>query len=57
MGRAGIEPATYGNNSWAIIAVYFDEAAAQTTAKVTGKYLGTMAAVDVFRKRQRVQHL
>jgi hypothetical protein len=38
----------YGNNSWAIIAAYFDEAAAQTAAQVTGKYLGTLAAVDVF---------
>jgi hypothetical protein len=27
---------------------YFDEAAAQTAAQVTEKYLGTLAAVDVF---------
>jgi hypothetical protein len=40
----------YGNNSWAIIAAYFDEAAAQTAAQVTRKYLGTLAAVDVFAK-------
>ena len=38
----------YGNNSWAIIKVYFDEASAQTAAPVTAKYLGKLAAADVF---------
>jgi glyoxylase-like metal-dependent hydrolase (beta-lactamase superfamily II) len=38
----------YGDNSWAIIKVYFDEASAQTAAPVTAKYLGKLAAADVF---------
>jgi glyoxylase-like metal-dependent hydrolase (beta-lactamase superfamily II) len=38
----------YGNNTWAIIEAYFNEASAQTAAPVTAKYLGKLAAADVF---------
>jgi glyoxylase-like metal-dependent hydrolase (beta-lactamase superfamily II) len=38
----------YGNNTWAIIGAYFDEASAQIATQVTGKYLGRLAAADVF---------
>jgi len=38
----------YGNNTWAIIKAYFNEASAQTAAPVTKKYLGKLAAADVF---------
>jgi glyoxylase-like metal-dependent hydrolase (beta-lactamase superfamily II) len=38
----------FGNNTWAIIGAYFDEASAQTAAPVTAKYLGKLAAADVF---------
>jgi glyoxylase-like metal-dependent hydrolase (beta-lactamase superfamily II) len=38
----------YGNNSWAIFKAYLDAASAQTAAPVTAKYLGKLAAADVF---------
>jgi glyoxylase-like metal-dependent hydrolase (beta-lactamase superfamily II) len=38
----------YGNNTWAIIKAYFNEASAQTAAPVTKTYLGKLAAADVF---------
>jgi glyoxylase-like metal-dependent hydrolase (beta-lactamase superfamily II) len=38
----------YGNNSWAIFKAYLDAAAAQIAAPVTAKYLGKLAAADVF---------
>jgi glyoxylase-like metal-dependent hydrolase (beta-lactamase superfamily II) len=38
----------YGSNTWAIIGAYFDEASAQIAAQATGKYLGKLAAADVF---------
>jgi len=40
--------ARYGNNSWAIFKAYLDAAAAQVAAPVTAKYLGRLAAADVF---------
>jgi glyoxylase-like metal-dependent hydrolase (beta-lactamase superfamily II) len=38
----------YGNNSWAIFKAYLDAASAQTAGPVTAKYLGKLAAADVF---------
>jgi glyoxylase-like metal-dependent hydrolase (beta-lactamase superfamily II) len=38
----------YGDNAWAIFQVYLEAAAAQIAAPVTGKYLGKLAAADVF---------
>ena len=38
----------YGNSSWAIFKAYLDAASAQTAAPVTAKYLGKLAAADVF---------
>ncbi len=38
----------YGNNAWAIFKAYFDAASAQAAAPVTKKYLGKLAAADVF---------
>jgi glyoxylase-like metal-dependent hydrolase (beta-lactamase superfamily II) len=38
----------YGDNAWAIFNVYLDEASAQIAAPVTAKYLGKLAAADVF---------
>jgi glyoxylase-like metal-dependent hydrolase (beta-lactamase superfamily II) len=38
----------YGNNTWAIVDAYFKEASAQIAAPVIDKYLGKLAAVDVF---------
>jgi glyoxylase-like metal-dependent hydrolase (beta-lactamase superfamily II) len=38
----------YGDNAWAIFKVYLDEASAQIAAPVTAKYLGKLAAADVF---------
>jgi glyoxylase-like metal-dependent hydrolase (beta-lactamase superfamily II) len=40
--------ARYGNNSWAIFKAYLDAAAAQVAGPVTAKYLGRLAAADVF---------
>jgi glyoxylase-like metal-dependent hydrolase (beta-lactamase superfamily II) len=40
--------AQYGNNAWAIYKAYLDEASAQIAAPVTQKYLGKLAAADVF---------
>jgi glyoxylase-like metal-dependent hydrolase (beta-lactamase superfamily II) len=38
----------YGNNAWAIFKAYLDAASAQAAAPVTKKYLGKLAAADVF---------
>jgi len=38
----------YGNNAWAIFKAYLDAASAQTAAPVTEKYLGKLAAADVY---------
>jgi glyoxylase-like metal-dependent hydrolase (beta-lactamase superfamily II) len=38
----------YGDNAWAIFKVYLDEASVQIAAPVTAKYLGKLAAADVF---------
>jgi glyoxylase-like metal-dependent hydrolase (beta-lactamase superfamily II) len=38
----------YGDNAWAIFKVYLDAASAQAAAPVTRKYLGKLAAADVF---------
>lgn len=38
----------YGDNAWATFKVYLDEASAQIAAPVTAKYLGKLAAADVF---------
>ena len=38
----------YGDNAWAIFKVYLDAASAQAAAPVTQKYLGKLAAADVF---------
>ena len=38
----------YGDNAWAIFQVYLEAAAAQIAAPVTAKYLGKLAAADVF---------
>jgi glyoxylase-like metal-dependent hydrolase (beta-lactamase superfamily II) len=38
----------YGNNAWAIFKAYLDAASAQTAAPVTDKYLGKLAAADVY---------
>lgn len=38
----------YGDNSWAIFKAYLDAASAQIAAPVTAKYLGKLAAADVF---------
>jgi glyoxylase-like metal-dependent hydrolase (beta-lactamase superfamily II) len=38
----------YGDNAWAIFQVYLDAASAQIAAPVTAKYLGKLAAADVF---------
>ena len=38
----------YGNNAWAIFKAYLDAAASQTAAPVTAKYLGKLAAADVY---------
>lgn len=49
---ASLNPAPFfqkfGNNAWAIFKVYLDAASAQTAAPVTKKYLGKLAAADVF---------
>jgi hypothetical protein len=38
----------YGNNGWAIFQAYYNAAAVQAAGPVVGKYLGQLAAVDVF---------
>jgi glyoxylase-like metal-dependent hydrolase (beta-lactamase superfamily II) len=38
----------YGDNAWAIFKVYLDVATAQIAAPVTAKYLGKLAAADMF---------
>jgi len=38
----------YGDNAWAIFKAYLDAASAQAAAPVTKKYLGKLAAADVF---------
>jgi glyoxylase-like metal-dependent hydrolase (beta-lactamase superfamily II) len=38
----------YGDNSWAIFKAYLDAASAQIAAPVTAKYLGKLAAADVY---------
>ena len=38
----------YGNNAWAIFKAYLDAASAQTATPVTEKYLGKLAAADVY---------
>jgi glyoxylase-like metal-dependent hydrolase (beta-lactamase superfamily II) len=38
----------YGNNAWAIFQAYYNAAAVQTADPVVAKYLGQLAAVDVF---------
>jgi glyoxylase-like metal-dependent hydrolase (beta-lactamase superfamily II) len=38
----------FGNNAWAIFKAYLDAASAQTAAPVTEKYLGKLAAADVY---------
>ena len=38
----------YGDNAWAIYKAYLDAASAQIAAPVTAKYLGQLAAADVF---------
>ena len=49
---ASLDPApffaAYGNNSWAIFKAYLDAAAAKVAAPVIAKYLGRLAAADVF---------
>ena len=40
--------AQYGNNAWAIFKAYLDAASALAAAPVTRKYLGKLAAADVF---------
>jgi hypothetical protein len=40
--------AEYGNNSWAIFKAYLDAAAAKVASPVIAKYLGRLAAADVF---------
>jgi hypothetical protein len=49
---ASLNPAPFfeefGNNAWAIFKAYLDAASAQTAAPVTAKYLGNLAAADVF---------
>ena len=49
---ASLDPAPffadYGNNSWAIFKAYLDAAAAKVAAPVVAKYLGRLAAADVF---------
>ena len=49
---ASLDPAPffakYGNNSWAIFKAYLDAAAAEVAGPVIAKYLGTLAAADVF---------
>ena len=40
--------AKYGNNSWAIFKAYLDAAAAKVASPVIAKYLGRLAAADVF---------
>jgi len=36
------------DSAWAIFKVYLDETSAQIAASVTAKYLGKLAAADVF---------
>ena len=38
----------YGDNAWAVYKAYLDAASAQIAAPVTAKYLGKLAAADVF---------
>ena len=38
----------FGNNAWAIFKAYLDAASAQAAEPVTAKYLGQLAAADVF---------
>ena len=38
----------YGDNAWAIYKAYLDAASAQIAAPVTARYLGKLAAADVF---------
>lgn len=38
----------FGNNAWAILKAYLDAASAQAAEPVTAKYLGQLAAADVF---------
>ena len=49
---ASLDPAPffakYGNNSWAIFKAYLDAAAAKVASPVIAKYLGRLAAADVF---------
>ena len=49
---ASLDPAPffakYGNNSWAIFKAYLDAAAAEVAGPVIAKYLGKLAAADVF---------
>jgi glyoxylase-like metal-dependent hydrolase (beta-lactamase superfamily II) len=40
--------AQYGNNAWAIYKAYLDAASAKIAAPVTEKYLGRLAAADVY---------
>ena len=40
--------AKYGNNSWAIFKAYLDAASAEVAGPVVAKYLGRLAAADVF---------
>ncbi len=49
---ASLDPAPffarYGNNAWAVFKAYLDAASSQTAAPVIAKYLGQLAAADVF---------
>ncbi len=49
---ASLDPAPffaqYGNNAWAVFNAYLDAASSQTAAPVIAKYLGKLAAADVF---------
>ena len=38
----------YGNNAWGLFKAYLDAASAQTATPVTEKYLGRLAAADVY---------
>ena len=49
---ASLDPAPffakYGTNSWAIFKAYLDTAATEVAGPITAKYLGKLAAADVF---------
>jgi len=48
---ASVDPAPFfqfGNNIWAIFKAYLDAVTAQAAQPVTAKYLGRLAAADVF---------